>query len=106
MNHDHEDDDVTEDDIDDEVRRTLLFRVQKKDLVLVMAPLFFLKMTFVVFVDIIMTSVACAAAFWVTASSSLASMEKDAFSASKVLFSRMKILFVADLAKYLHVYLR
>ena len=91
VNHDH-DDDVTEDDVDDEEDITL--QSAKEGFGLVMAPLFFLKMTFVVFVDIIMTSAegVASAAFLVTAAASTAaatleaSTEKDAFSASKSSF--------------------
>ena len=93
VNHDHEDDDVTEDDVNDE--EDVTFQSAKEGFGLVMAPLFFLKMTFVVFVDIIMTSAegAASAAFLVTAAASTAaaatleaSTEKDAFSASKSSF--------------------
>ena len=88
VNHDH---DVTEDDVDDE--EDITFQSAKEGFGLVMAPLFFLKMTFVVFVDIIMTSAegVASAAFLVTAAAStaaalVASTEKDAFSASKSSF--------------------
>ena len=89
VNHDH-DDDVTEDDVNDE-EEDITFQSAKEGFGLVMAPLFFLKMTFVVFVDIIMTSAEGVGAFLVTVTASpaaalVASAEKDAFSASKSSF--------------------
>ena len=60
VNHDHDDDFTESDDYKD-----ITLQSAKEGFgLLSMAPLFFLKMTFVVFVDIITTSAVCAAAFW------------------------------------------